>query len=124
MKSKCINCNKEFKYSPSQQSGKYCSNRCQHEKQSDIRVENGLAGIKCIRNYLIRKKIYKCVLCENKGEWMGKSIALQLDHIDGNPKNNKLENVRWLCPNCHAQTPNWGVKNAKNIFNMKTSIKR
>lgn len=34
-----------------------------------------------------------------------------MDHIDGNPKNNTLENVRWLCPNCHVQTENWGVAN-------------
>lgn len=57
--------------------------------------------------------IYECVVCGNPGIWQEKKLALQLDHIDGDAKNNNLDNVRWLCPNCHSQTDNWGVKNMK-----------
>ena len=39
---------------------------------------------------------------------------MQIDHIDGNNKNDKLENYRYLCPNCHTQTETWGVKNASD----------
>jgi hypothetical protein len=46
----------------------------------------------------------KCELC-NLTEWNNKKIPLELDHIDGNNSNHLLENLRILCPNCHAQTP-------------------
>lgn len=40
-------------------------------------------------------------------QWLGKPIVLELDHIDGNRRNNQLENLRLLCPNCHSQTDTW-----------------
>jgi len=56
-------------------------------------------------------KEYKCEEC-GVVEWNGKPISLQLHHIDGNRKNNSLENLQILCPNCHTQTDNYGSKNA------------
>ncbi len=47
----------------------------------------------------------KCCKCNNEGEWMGEPIMLELDHISGNNDDNRLENLRILCPNCHSQTP-------------------
>jgi hypothetical protein len=44
-----------------------------------------------------------CDECEQGKLWNGKSLALQLDHIDGD-SSNVLENLRLLCPNCHSQT--------------------
>lgn len=46
----------------------------------------------------------ECSSCGLTSEWNGRSIVLQLDHIDGNNKNNLLGNLRILCPNCHSQT--------------------
>jgi len=77
-------------------------------------VEEGVASFRTMRKYLIDQNIYECVMCGNKGEWCGKPLSLQLDHIDGNTDNNNLDNLRWLCPNCHSQTHNWGVKNASS----------
>jgi hypothetical protein len=45
---------------------------------------------------------YKCVECGNIGEWLGKSLTLEIDHIDGDWRNNLEANLRYLCPNCHA----------------------
>jgi hypothetical protein len=59
---------------------------------------------------------YKCVECCNIGEWNGKPISLQLDHINGIHDDNRLENLRFLCPNCHSQTETYaGKKNKVNI---------
>lgn len=52
----------------------------------------------------------KCVKCDNEGEWMGEPISLELDHINGDNDDNRLENLRILCPNCHSQTPTFRNK--------------
>ena len=54
---------------------------------------------------------YKCVKCNNTGEWMGEKISLEIDHINGVNDDNRLENLRILCPNCHSQTPTFKNKN-------------
>lgn len=54
--------------------------------------------------------------CECCGitEWNGKPLVMQLHHIDGNNKNNSLNNLQMLCPNCHSQTENYcGSANEK-----------
>ena len=45
----------------------------------------------------------KCEIC-GIGEWIGKPITMQIHHKDGNNKNNSIDNLQLLCPNCHAQT--------------------
>lgn len=57
---------------------------------------------KAVRNRL-KAEIGRCEVCLNS-EWMGRSIPLEIDHIDGNNANNDRSNLRVLCPNCHAQT--------------------
>lgn len=56
---------------------------------------------------------YKCAICKRGPEWMNQPLTLQLDHINGDCEDDKLENLRFLCPNCHTQTPTWGHRNAK-----------
>jgi hypothetical protein len=54
--------------------------------------------------------------CEGCGlaEWQGQPIPLEVDHINGVRNDHRLENLRVLCPNCHALTPTWrGRKNKK-----------
>lgn len=55
---------------------------------------------------------YKCEIC-NINEWNGKRISLHVDHINGNHTDYRLENLRFLCPNCHQQTKTWGSKNKR-----------
>lgn len=58
-------------------------------------------------------KDYCCAVCGNKGEHNSKPLVLQLDHINGNRKDNRLENLRFLCPNCHSQTPTFAGRNKR-----------
>jgi predicted RNA-binding Zn-ribbon protein involved in translation (DUF1610 family) len=47
---------------------------------------------------------YRCAKCGNPGLWQDEPLSLQLDHINGVHNDNRFENLRFLCPNCHSQT--------------------
>ena len=108
----CKSCNKEYKYFDSQQSGHFCSRECTQDYRIKTIMESGTAKKGNAVTYLKRFAEYKCSCC-GISEWNGKSITLQIEHKDGNPSNNTIENVCWLCPNCHTQTKTWGSRNAK-----------
>ena len=52
-----------------------------------------------------------CEICETS-EWLGRPVPLHLDHVNGDHTDNRLENLRILCPNCHALTATWCVRKA------------
>lgn len=65
--------------------------------------------VKFIKKFnLIR---YECQKCKNNGNWQGEKLTLQLDHINGVREDNRLKNLRFLCPNCHSQTVTFSGKN-------------
>lgn len=116
----CINCNKKLIGKQKE----FCSHNChQYHKNLDRIKEWQLGNIKGIdegeqikswlRKYLIEKYGNKCSLCgwSEINPTTGK-IPIQVDHMDGDYKNNKEENLRILCPNCHSLTPTYGSLNS------------
>lgn len=68
-------------------------------------------------SHFLKRKLYKsglkeprCEICHIE-EWQGHELTMHLDHINGHPWDNRLENLRILCPNCHSQTPTFCGKN-------------
>lgn len=68
-----------------------------------------------LRGYVERHNIlpYKCANCGCDGHWRGGEIALELHHINGINNDNRIENLQFLCPNCHALTDNYRGLNIK-----------
>ena len=71
------------------------------------------SGAQLTRALLEEGVEHKCSSCSMGPAWNGQPLTLQVDHIDGNKKNNEKDNLRFLCPNCHSQTPTWGYKTRK-----------
>ncbi|WP_395360815.1 HNH endonuclease [Streptomyces sp. YH02] len=46
----------------------------------------------------------RCALCGTEAVWLGRPLPLEVDHADGDWRNNRIENLRLLCPNCHSTT--------------------
>lgn len=68
--------------------------------------------------------INNCKICNISNVWENKTLVLQLDHIDGNKKNNLLSNLRLVCPNCHSQTDTFVRKNTlmHSVFTNKREL--
>lgn len=80
--------------------------------EKDILRENCKHQRIVLRRYVIKNNLipYKCAIC-GCTEWQGKTLSLELDHINGINNDNRLENLRFLCPNCHSQTSTYGSRN-------------
>jgi 5-methylcytosine-specific restriction endonuclease McrA len=113
----CLNCNNSITV------GKYCSNKCQQNYQTQKIIDNWLTGkdpgykvgfrIKDpVRKYMLEKANYQCSECgwDKINPVTGKT-PLEIDHIDGDCSNCKEENLQVLCPNCHSLTETWKALN-------------
>lgn len=88
------------------------TNKLNNAKKEDILKENCRHQRIVLRRYIIKNNLipYKCAIC-GCTEWQGKTLSLELDHINGINNDNRLENLRFLCPNCHSQTSTYGSRN-------------
>lgn len=85
-------------------------------KEVDELIESGKwegDDLRTLYRYLTSNRKYVCEIC-GISTWNNKSIKLEIHHKDGNYKNNKLNNVILICPNCHSQTDNYKSKNIGN----------
>lgn len=79
----------------------------------DILVENSTyTNTSSLKNRLLNAKllVYECDDC-GISDWMNKPLSLQLEHKNGNNRDNRIENLTLLCPNCHSQTLTFAGKN-------------
>ena len=111
----CQNC--ETMFVPTHgNAGLYCCRECYYIGRKKINFQKLIEGDysvssrPAIRQNLLLHYGNKCSICEGE-TWLGNPMPLELDHIDGNAGNNKFENLRLLCPNCHATTPTHKAKN-------------
>jgi hypothetical protein len=86
-------------------------------KTEDILVENSTYGRSHLKNRLYEEgfRERKCCLCGQGEEWNGMKISLILDHINGIHNDNRIENLRIVCPNCNAGLDTFAGKNNKII---------
>lgn len=79
---------------------------------SDILKPNCKHARSVLRRYVIKNNLipYRCAIC-GCVEWQGRTLSLELDHINGINNDNRIENIRFLCPNCHSQTTTYGSRN-------------
>jgi hypothetical protein len=66
---------------------------------------------------------YVCTTCGCDGTWQGLPLTLEVDHVDGDYRNNRLENLRFLCPNCHRQTDNFAGRSRGKFSGHATAIR-
>jgi HNH endonuclease len=114
----CLNCNNPINFNK-RNINKFCCQSCATKYRfkdyfyiSKDELKSDLYG-STLRRKLFEIKPYKCEKCNNS-EWLNELIVLEVHHIDGNSKNNKLNNLQLLCPNCHSTTNNYKNKNKGN----------
>jgi hypothetical protein len=86
----------------------------------EILVRNRINSRKDKRHLLIRAMLEmgikeECSKCGIK-DWNNEFLNLHIDHINGDWTDNTLNNLRFLCPNCHSQTPTYAIAKIKNII--------
>lgn len=122
----CKTCCKEFN-AHSSSVGRYCSNKCQSDHQHHQYICRWLAGLEAgtvgknlqlsshIKRYLRDQLGSACSVCgwDDKHP-LDNAILTEFDHIDGDASNNKIDNLRILCPNCHSKTSTFRARNSNS----------
>jgi hypothetical protein len=109
----CLICNKHTY----RKSYKYCSNKCQQTYQYKDYIQKWKQGLvtgnrgiiaKNISSYVKRYLVEKCSICGwHKRNLVTKRVPLEIDHINENADDNREDNLRIICPNCHSLCSNF-----------------
>lgn len=85
------------------------------KSDDEIYVENSKTVRSVIRRRVIRDNLipYECSICNSPPSWREKPMSLVLDHENGINNDHRLENLRFLCPNCNHQQPTYAGKNKR-----------
>lgn len=81
----------------------------------NIFIENSTASQQTLRRWYRKGNYtpYKCSICGMEPFWQGRELTLILDHINGRNHDDRLENLRWVCPNCNQQLETTGFRGNK-----------
>ena len=84
--------------------------------EANVFVEDSTATQKTLRTWYRKGNYtpYQCSICHLEPVWQGKPLTLILDHINGINNDDRLENLRWVCPNCNQQLETTNGKNRKS----------
>lgn len=96
--------------------GKQCNLTGQNKEKyslEEVFRKNSPVTQKVLRGYIERYSIleYKCQFCGCDGKWQNGVISLEIDHVNGDNTDNEINNLRYLCPNCHALTITYRGRN-------------
>lgn len=110
----CLNCNKTLSGSQN----KFCSIECSGEhlyktKSIPKILKGNCTNVIALKRYLRETRGDMCEICKCPPIHNGLPLVLQLDHKDGNSDNNKITNLRLVCPNCHTQTETFATRQKK-----------
>ena len=98
----------------------FCTNACQQAHRRRVLLEGWLQTGVCgrmsyqghfVRDYLDEAQGGRCAICGSGCTWNGVRLSLIIDHIDGDPGNDRRENLRLICPNCDSQLPTYKARN-------------
>lgn len=84
--------------------------------EENVFIENSTASQATLRRWYKKGEYtpYICSICGQEPIWQGKDLTLILDHINGSNHDDRLENLRWVCPNCNQQLDTTNGKNLRN----------
>jgi 5-methylcytosine-specific restriction endonuclease McrA len=98
----------------------FCTNACQQSHRRRLLLEAWLETGVCgrtsyhghyVRGYLDEQQGGRRAICGIVDKWNGVTLALIVDHINGDASNNSRENLRLVCPNCDSQLPTYKARN-------------